>query len=86
MNARAVEVTFKDDMLVVRFSDGRELLVPLDWFPVLAGATAEQQRHIRISASGLGLHWHELDEDISVPALLRGHRDLTSRVGRHSAD
>jgi len=85
MDARAVKVTFADDTLAVTLSDRRELLVPLDWFPILATATDEQRRLVRISASGLGLHWPELDEDLSVPALLRGQRDLTNRVGKRTS-
>ena len=72
MDARAVKITFRDNVLVVTLSDRRQLLVPLDWFPILAAATDEQRRLVRISASGLGLHWPELDEDLSVAGLLAG--------------
>jgi hypothetical protein len=54
----------------VRLSDGGELRVPLAWFPVLNSASPEQRSKVRISPSGTGLHWDELDEDISVQALL----------------
>ncbi|WP_168795265.1 DUF2442 domain-containing protein [Paraburkholderia aromaticivorans] len=75
----AIEISVDADTFTVTLSDGRLLTVPLSWFPVLLNATAAQLRVVRISSSGLGLHWPELDEDISVPALLRGQGDQTSR-------
>jgi len=59
----------------VSLSDGRELGVPLAWFPRLLHATPEQRLQVRISTRGL--HWEELDEDISVVGLLAGLGDQT---------
>lgn len=68
--ARADDVTFTDDALVVRLRDGRVLSVPLAWFPRLRDATREQRSGWELTGDGIGLHWPELDEDISVAGLL----------------
>ena len=65
-----------EDTLWVDLDDGRTLGVPLVWFPRLFDATPEQRALVRLSNSGL--HWEELDEDISVDGLLAGRRDMTS--------
>jgi hypothetical protein len=75
----AVAVRFEEDTFLVTLSDGRELRIPLSWFPILSSATPEQRAGFRISRSGRGLHWDELDEDISVDALLRDHSELPAR-------
>lgn len=77
MNTLAKSVHFDEAMMWVSFTDGRQLGVPLAFFPRLLQASPEQRSRFQISAGGLGLHWEELDEDISVPALLRGTGDLT---------
>jgi hypothetical protein len=66
----------------VDLTDGRTLGIPLAWFPILLEATPEQRRQYRIGASGNGLHWEELDEDISVEGLLAGRGDMTNRRRR----
>jgi hypothetical protein len=70
--ARAVNVTFTDDDLVVSLSDGRVLSVPLAWFPRLLHATPEQRSEWRFIGDGEGIHWEAVDEDLSVIGLLRG--------------
>ena len=67
----AVAVRFSDDALIVTLSDGREVSVPLEWFPRLRDATPEQRNHWRLIARGIGIHWEDVDEDISVATLLR---------------
>ncbi len=67
----AVDVRFTDDALVVRLSDGREVSVPLEWFPRLRDATPEQRKNWRFIGKGIGMHWEEVDEDIAVSTLLR---------------
>jgi hypothetical protein len=62
--------------------DGRTLGVPLAWFPVLFHATPEQRLHYYIDVDGEGLHWDEIDEDISVEGLLQGYGDMTNRGKR----
>jgi hypothetical protein len=64
--------------------DGRTLGVPLAWFPLLLHATPEQRLKYRIGPGGEGLHWAELDEDISVEGLLQGYGDLTNRAAERS--
>jgi hypothetical protein len=67
----AVAVRFSDDALIVTLSDGREVSVPLEWFPRLRDAAPEQRNHWRLIARGIGIHWEDVDEDISVATLLR---------------
>jgi len=68
--ARAVDVTFTGDTLVVRLRDGRILSVPLAWFPTLRAATVLQRSNWELIGDGVGVHWPALDEDISVAGLL----------------
>lgn len=68
--ARAVHVNFTEDALVVRLRDGRVLSVPLAWFPRLRDAPTEHRSNWQLIGDGIGLHWPELDEDISVAGLL----------------
>lgn len=68
--ARARSVEFVPDSLVVHLEDGRTLSVPLEWFPRLRDATPEQRAHWRMIGPGSGVHWPELDEDLSVAGLL----------------
>ncbi|MBI3362841.1 MAG: DUF2442 domain-containing protein [Chloroflexi bacterium] len=67
----AVDVSFTDDALHVRLSDGREVSVPLEWFPRLRDATPKQRANWRLIARGIGMHWEDVDEDIAVTTLLR---------------
>ena len=71
-SALAKSVEFDDVSMSVRLMDGRTLTVPLMWFPTLHQATAEQRSHYEIGGGGVGLHWPELDEDLSVAGLLAG--------------
>lgn len=75
MSISAKSVRCDDDNLWVDFSDGRILAVPLAWFPRLLHATPEQRQQVEISLKGL--HWNELDEDISIAGLLAGVGDLS---------
>ena len=68
--AAAVELT--DDTLSVELSDGRSISVPLAWFPRLVHATPEERANWRLIGGGHGIHWMDLDEDISVEGLLAG--------------
>ena len=68
--ARAVDISFTDDALVVRLRDGRILSVPLEWFPTLRKATIEQRSNWELLGDGIGVHWPDLDEDISIAGLL----------------
>lgn len=64
------EVWFQDQKLYIRLDDGREIAVPIEWFPSLRNATDEQRNNWRLIGGGEGIHWKDLDEDILVEALL----------------
>jgi hypothetical protein len=74
-SVRARSVRFDEDSLWVELSDGRTLSVPLAWFPRLLRGSREQRAAVSISTRGL--HWDELDEDISLEGLLAGRGDQT---------
>jgi len=67
-------VTVTDDTLTAELADGRTISVPLDWYPRLVHATPQERDGWRIIGGGEGIHWPELDEDISVEGLLAGRR------------
>jgi hypothetical protein len=71
-HAMATSVWFDSDMMHVRILDGREISVPVEWFPKLRDATEAQRKKWRLIGKGIGIHWEDIDEDISVPALLAG--------------
>jgi len=71
IDRRAFDLTVTDDQLLVVLADGRELAAPLAWFPRLLGADADQRAHWRLIGRGQGIHWPDVDEDISVANLLR---------------
>jgi hypothetical protein len=68
----AENVTITEDTLRVDLSDGRTLSVPLAWFPRLVHATSEERNNWRLIGNGQGIHWEDIDEDISVEGLLAG--------------
>lgn len=75
---RATDVAVTDESLVVRLDDGRVVSVPFEWYPrLLHGLPEERARH-RLSPGGYGIHWPDLDEDISVESLLKGGRSRES--------
>ena len=69
---RAVAARCTDDALVVQLADGRELTVPLEWFPRLREGSAAARQNWRLIGGGVGIHWPDLDEDLSVAGLLAG--------------
>ena len=66
----ATDVSFTEDSLCVVLADGREVTVPLEWFPRLRDTTDEQRKDWRLIGGGIGIHWESIDEDISVESLL----------------
>ncbi|MCK6529899.1 DUF2442 domain-containing protein [Myxococcota bacterium] len=72
VDPRAVDVATDDDDLTVDLADGRRLTVPLAWFPRLLHASPDQRRNWRLLGDGQGIHWPDVDEDLSVSGLLRG--------------
>jgi hypothetical protein len=65
-------VRFTEDCLVVDLLDGRTISVPLAWYPRLLAATNEQRANWRVAGGGFGIHWPDIDEDLSTAGLLRG--------------
>ena len=77
---RVAGVSFTSDTLCVSLKDGRTITVPLAWYPKLFHASPEQLRNWKIAGGGYGVHWPDLDEDLSTEGLLRG-----SPAPRHPA-
>ena len=69
---QAVSVQITDDTLFVEMADGRTVSVPLVWYPRLFHSTREERKNWRLIAGGEGIHWSDLDEDVSVEDLLAG--------------
>jgi hypothetical protein len=65
-------VQFTEDTMAVDLIDGRTIVVPLVWYPRLLDATSEQRRNWLVSSAGYGIHWPDIDEDLSTEGLLRG--------------
>lgn len=70
--AQAVGVRITDSDLIVDLMDGRTISVPLAWYPRLASASSEQRANWEICGGGYGIHWPQIDEDLSTEGLLRG--------------
>lgn len=68
----AAHIEISEDLLSVEFTDGRTISVPVAWYPRLSHGTPEERHHWRLIGNGRGLHWPDLDEDISVQNLLAG--------------
>ncbi|QWR77086.1 DUF2442 domain-containing protein [Candidatus Magnetomonas plexicatena] len=68
----AENITVTEDTLSVDLSDGRTIFVPLEWFPRLCYASEAQRNNWRLISKGYGIHWADIDEDISVEGLLSG--------------
>ena len=70
VSSDVIDVQVSDTELVLRLSDGRTVSAPLAWFPRLLHGTPEQRNNWRLIGKGVGIHWPDLDEDISVRSLL----------------
>lgn len=80
MQLLAELVQFSEDSMIVRLDDGRALSVPLAWYPRLLQGTKAERENYELIGDGEGIHWPELDEDISVEGLLAGRRSAESTV------
>ena len=69
---RVRDVRFTGDTLAVDLADGRTIIVPLVWYPRLLSASVEQRSNWKVAGAGYGIHWPDLDEDLSTEGLLRG--------------
>lgn len=67
---KATDLEFTQDSLKVFLEDGREIAVPIEWFPKLRDASSEEKKNWRFIGNGVGIHWESLGEDISVQGLL----------------
>lgn len=68
---KAIDIQFSSAKMTIILEDGREISYPLEWFPSLRNATAKQLKDWRFIGNGEGIHWPELDEDLSVEELLK---------------
>lgn len=71
IDPHAVDVRFTEDALHVLLADGREVSAPLAWLPRLRDASEAQRNNWRLIGRGVGIHWPDIDEDVSVASLLR---------------
>jgi len=69
---RVKDIKFNEDTMSVDLYDGRTITVPLMWYPRLLNATSEQRSHWELCGGGYGIHWPDIDEDLSTEGLLRG--------------
>lgn len=69
---RVKNVSFTEDTISVDLMDGRTIVVPLVWYPRLLNGTSEQLANWEICGGGYGIHWEDLDEDLSTEGMLRG--------------
>ena len=69
---RVGDVKFTEDTLSVDLRDGRTIIVPLAWYPRLLNATDEERKNWCVAGGGYGIHWPDIDEDLSTEGLLRG--------------
>ena len=76
---KAIEVNVTEDDLVVELDDGRTISIPLTWYPRLWHGTMAERQNWRMIGDGMGIHWPDLDEDISVEGLILGRRSGESQ-------
>ena len=81
---RVADVDVSDDVLSVSLMDGRTISVPLAWYPRLLNATRKQRQNWQVAGGGYGIHWPDIDEDLSTEGLLRGAPAPTSQKVRPS--
>jgi hypothetical protein len=75
----AISVWLGETSFTVELSDGRSISVPLEWYPRLRHESAKERENWKIEGQGYGIHWPDLDEDISVEGLLAGRRSMESK-------
>ncbi|MBI4357201.1 MAG: DUF2442 domain-containing protein [Gammaproteobacteria bacterium] len=70
LDPKIISVSCTKEILHVLLADGREVFVPIEWFPRLSKATEKQKKQWRLIGNGIGIHWGKIDEDISVASIL----------------
>ena len=78
--ATATNLCFDDSKLYVRLTDGREIGVPIDWYPRLRDASEAARNDWRLIGCGQGIHWESIDEDLSVAGFLNNNRPLSQKA------
>jgi hypothetical protein len=78
-DVHASAVWFDEDNIWIRLDDGRQVSAPLAFYPRLFNATIKQRENFEFIGNGIGIHWEELDEDLSAEGILVGRRDMTKR-------
>jgi hypothetical protein len=86
VDIRVREVTVSEDELAVALMDGRTITVPLAWYPRLLAGTSAQRARWELTGAGFGIHWPELDEDLSTEGLLAGARAPRGSATWRAAD
>ncbi len=71
LDSHVIDVSFNNAALHFTLADGREVSAPLEWFPLLRDASADQRMNWRLIGRGAGVHWPDIDEDIAVSTLLK---------------
>jgi len=66
-----MDIRISDEMLIAHINDGRMVSIPINWFPRLSNANADQLQNFEISPGGYGVHWPDLDEDISIKSFIK---------------
>lgn len=79
LQIQATDLTISEDTLTVELADGRTISVPIDWYPRLVHGTSAERQNWRFIGRGVGIHWPDLDEDISVSNLLLGQPSTESQ-------
>ena len=77
--ANVISLTISADTLTVSLDDGRVISTPVSWYPRLLHATEKERSNFRLIGNGAGIHWPDLDEDISIQGLIAGHHSLESQ-------
>lgn len=75
----ASEVSFSEDMICLSLQDGREVKTPIEFYPRLAHATKKQLMNFKLMGGGTGIHWPDLDEDLSVESIVMGRKAFNSQ-------
>ena len=77
--SNAISVSISEDSLSVELDDGRTVTIPISWYPRLFHASEKERLNFRLIGNGAGIHWEDLDEDISTAGIIAGHRSQESQ-------
>jgi hypothetical protein len=80
IEARATKVWFDKNNIWLLLEDGRQVSAPLAFYPRLLRATGKQLKKYHLIGNGIGIHWEDIDEDLSVEGIILGRKDISNRV------